>query len=873
MRGEPVGFWAKLEYGEHGEITQWHPLTAHAADVAAMVEALLKHTILNKRMARLLDQNSLTNKQIARFSALATIHDAGKTNHGFQNKAFINTKPIAGHVTPIIETLATDTKYQEELLMPLGVAEIIPWFEEEATAVDFLAATWAHHGKPIIPRSDFKHSLWVKNEKRAPVEGLSTLGACMKTWFPKAFESNGDLFPDDPLIPHVFNGVLTLADWLGSDTRFFPYANTLDDYIIIARSHARQAIQHLVLNADNARKLIDSTPVSFSLISPWEPFEIQKKNLELPIHEEGSLTILESDTGSGKTEAAIARFLKLYQTGQVDGMYFAVPTRSAASQLYQRVFKAVQKAFDDHKQRPPVVQAVTGYIHVDAIEGTPLPHFKVTWPEEHKDYLRERSWAAEHPKRYLAGAIVVGTVDQILLSTLQVKHAHMRTAALLRHFVVVDEVHSSDVYMTQLLERVLKIHLKAGGHALLMSATLGTSSRYRFAMKERTLPDADASENLDYPLLTHTDHHRNDAMEIPGKSSGFQKKVRVTPINIAGSPDEIAALASEKAKAGARVLIIRNKTGTCLATQMAVESFVGSNNIGLLWGIKGEPAPHHSRYAPNDRKMLDTEIERIFGKSSNHGSVMAVTTQTVEQSLDIDADFMITDLCPMDVLLQRIGRLHRHQRDRPSGFEIAECVVLTPEDRNLGSFITNEGTASKGKHGLGTIYPDLRILEATWQVLEDPTWPEWKIPDDNRKLVERSLHPSVLNNIVDNLGEKWPLHQQQIHGQTFADRQLPEHVGIDFNKPFSNSGFSDDLKSVKTRLGKDDIHLTFEQPINGPFGEPVKEITVAEWLINEIPEDTKIPESDIFPTKDGFTFNFAGHSFKYDRYGLTMVSE
>lgn len=872
MRGEPNNFWAKLEHGEGGNITQWHPLTAHAADVAAMVEALLQHTILNRRMAQLLNQNILTDVQIARFSALAVIHDAGKVNHGFQNKAFKNTKPVAGHVSPIIEILDAETEYQEKLLLPLGISDVTPWFDDDTVAIDFLAATWAHHGKPVIPHSGFKRSLWLKNDLRDPVEGLTTLGSCMKQWFPDAFESNSEIFPDDPVIPHIFNGILTLADWLGSDTHFFRFAESMDDYISIARHRAGEAIQNLVLDAEVPRKLIEQSPVSFKIISPWEPFEIQKNCLELPIYPEGSLTILESDTGSGKTEAAITRFLKLFQMGLVDGMYFALPTRSAATQIYQRVVKAVYNAFDGHKNRPPVVQAVTGYINVDAIEGRALPHFQVLWPDEYKDQLRERSWAAEHPKRYLAGAVVVGTIDQVLLSTLQVKHAHMRTAALLRHFLVVDEVHSSDVYMTQLLERVLNLHLSAGGHAMLMSATLGTSSRYRFSMKNQSPPDAEASEMITYPLLTHTNRDRDEGLEVSGRSSGFQKTVRIITKNIAGNPNDIAALAFEKAKAGARVLIIRNKVQSCIATQQALENCAGSDKNFLF--CTGEiPTPHHSRYAPDDRKKLDFEIEEYFGKNSMRHSVIAVTTQTVEQSLDIDADFLITDLCPMDVLLQRIGRLQRHKRDRPTGFEKARCIVLTPEERDLGVFISREGRASKGTFGLGTIYQDLRILEATWRVLEDPKWPEWNIPNDNRKLVERTLHPSVLTGIVENKGGSWELHQQQIQGQSFADSQLPDLIGLDFHKPFSSSGFSEDLNSIKTRLGKDDIHLTFEEPMTGPFGIPVKGITVAEWVIDEVPDDMEVPTTAFTPFDGGFTFHFAGHTFQYDRLGLAVLSK
>jgi CRISPR-associated endonuclease/helicase Cas3 len=142
------------------------------------------------------------------------------------------------------------------------------------------------------------------------------------------------------------------------------------------------------------------------------------------------------------------------------------------------LLRQLKKHFPMKKHVPPVVQAVSGYIKADAEEAQALPDFNVLWPEDKRDCSVNGAGQPNIPKRYLAGAIVVGTIDQVFLSTLQVNHAHMRAAALLRHFLVVDEVHSSDAYMTKLLDRVLDYHLAAGGHALLMSATLGTASRF-----------------------------------------------------------------------------------------------------------------------------------------------------------------------------------------------------------------------------------------------------------------------------------------------------------------------------------------------------------------------------------------------------------
>jgi CRISPR-associated endonuclease/helicase Cas3 len=285
------------------------------------------------------------------------------------------------------------------------------------------------------------------------------------------------------------------------------------------------------------------------------------------------------------------------------------------------------------------------------------------------------------------------------------------------------------------------------------------------------------------------------------------------------SEDEIASFAMEQAKAGSQGPH-HSKSGKGLhQNPKSTREFRTAANSEYLFNVNGVSAPHHSRFAPDDRKRLDHEIEKTFGKKTDKHSIIAVATQTVEQSLDIDADILITDLCPMDVLLQRIGRLHRHEQTRPDGFETAKCVILTPEERDLSESIDHNGKGSKGKHGLGTVYQDLRTIEATWRVLEDESMVFWNIPEHNRELVERATHPIILRSLVEELVEIGRQHQQHIAGQEFADKQLPGLVGIDFSKPFGESGFAEDLKQVKTRLGRDDYRIKLSKGVETALSE------------------------------------------------------
>jgi len=865
---DPSDFWAKLTYKNNdrstGEIVDWHPLLAHSADVAAVTEALLQRTILRDRLASLVGWDTLSDVHVARLSALAALHDAGKVNHGFQNRAH-GERPQSGHVQPMIDVFDADRPV--DWIEPLGLRAMLGWFpraQVEEASYRYLLATWGHHGQPVR-ESSFSPSLWRERGSRAPQAGLERLAEHVRQWFPQAFEGNARPLPTDPSFVHAYNGVLTLADWIGSDDdRFFPFAEETEALMGRARDRAADAVDALFLDADGPRAAFAEEPTGFDgiLENPdWDPYPIQEAVLDQPTDPGGGLTVLESDTGSGKTEAALARF--------VDGMYFAVPTRSAATQLHERVHEAVQRVFPEDAQ-PPVVQAVPGYIKADAVTATRLPDsYEVLWDEE----VRHRGWAAEHAKRYLAAPIAVGTIDQVLLSGLQVNHAHLRAAALLRHFLVVDEVHASDTYMTRLTENVLGPHLAAGGHALLMSATLGASARVGLTNPSAEPPPVDEAATQDYPLVTHVDADRAEPTHIHAASVDDEKTVEPDPVPIAGDPEAVARRALNAARDGARVLVIRNLVDDCRDTQRALEAAARDDEAHLLFGVNGTPAPHHSRFAPDDRQVLDEQIEAVFGEGDRPepdvGRV-AVATQTVEQSLDIDADLMLTDLAPMDVLLQRIGRLHRHSRPRPDGYETARCIVLTPADRDLTAAITGDGQALDGPHGLGTVYDDLRVIEATWQVLADGDRTPWSIPADNRELVEHATHPDRLQTVVAEGGDAWREHEKWVLGSELADRQAAGYVELDRSAPFGDELFPDDLDAVKTRLGRDDYQIELPDAPTGPFGAAIGEVTVSEWQLDEPPETD---EADaVSPFDGGFTLEVEGHRFRYDRFGLESMS-
>ena len=235
----------------------------------------------------------------------------------------------------------------------------------------------------------------------------------MTNMFSEAFADKLDeTLPDSPRFLHALAGMITLADWLGSDhTVFLCPDNTIpsgEARIPWARKQAADLIKRRWLDPTRARNAARGLVAEFKILFPdlTRTRPAQEALLSMPLPEPGQTTILEAETGSGKTEAALIHFLRLFQSGQVDGLYFTLPTRAAAVQIHGRIRDMLRRWFG--KATPPVGLAVPGYLRVDEDEGQHLPDtYDVLWPDETD---RDRTWAVENAKRYLSGAVMVGTL-------------------------------------------------------------------------------------------------------------------------------------------------------------------------------------------------------------------------------------------------------------------------------------------------------------------------------------------------------------------------------------------------------------------------------------------------------------------------------
>ena len=292
-----------------------------------------------------------------------------------------------------------------------------------------------------------------------------------------------------------------------------------------------------------------------------------------------------------------------------------------------------------------------------------------------------------------------------------------------------------------------------------------------------------------------------------------------------------ANLAIQAAEGGARVLVIRNTVRAAVETWRTVEHL----EAGLLLMQVGQgPAVHHSRFAAEDRALLDQAVEAALGPDSNRESrgCIVIGTQTLEQSLDIDADILITDLCPIDVLLQRFGRLHRHDLARPDGFVECRAHILLPQDGldplAEPKFVNGLGGWKSKDGGFNGIYTDLAGLELTRRLIEQRE--PWRIPEMNRELVESATHPDCLAALIAEKGEDWERYDRDIGGTEAAKAMIAHLNALDREKPYACLCFPGSDERIMTRLGEDGVILSLPDALTGPFGSPITRIALpAHW--------------------------------------------
>lgn len=662
-------YWGKACASEGGT-TAYHLLPYHGLDVAAVGVAYIKRVPALRGLIADAFGSAMEVEMRSWLGFHLALHDLGKFSEAFQAQrpdllSGLRAQSPSRTRPYVVRHDDLGWMYWKEVLARQASSD--EWFGLATEDLLFGADWWlractGHHGQPpqieaggycqthFQPTDDYA-AITAYLQELFVIFPKQSLAAFASALDPLAFESASKE------LSWWIAGVAVLSDWLGSNTDFFPYRADvvpLTEYWEYAQERAVAA-----LDATDVLP-VRCKPTGFSDLFPSidAPSPLQRWAATVPVGPESQIHLLEDVTGAGKTEAAVMLAHRLIANGCADGFFIGLPTMATANAMYGRIAQVYRKLFAGHAslvlahgQRNLVEAFAESIVPSGPSESDPCQ-------TDETATARCNAWLADHNKRALLAPAGIGTIDQALLAALYSKHQSLRLLGLFRKVLIVDEVHACDTYMRRVLETLLEFHARAGGSAILLSATL--SQRMKQSLLDafaRGLgrPRAPELSSRTFPLVSSWQRNSLTVAETAVETrDDVRREIMVR--YVCEESEVIAAIRSALAS-GKCVCWIRNTVADALAAYALVKSELRSDKLILF----------HARSTLRDRLDTESRILKCFGRDSrpeDRAGRLVIATQVAEQSLDADWDFVVSDLAPIDRLIQRAGRLQRHPRDK-----------------------------------------------------------------------------------------------------------------------------------------------------------------------------------------------------------------
>ncbi|MEZ5478743.1 MAG: CRISPR-associated helicase Cas3' [Thiolinea sp.] len=656
-------YWGKAARPE--QVTggaEYHLLAYHALDVAAVGSVLLqKHHFLRQRLATLMQLPETDAVQWCVF--LLGIHDLGKFAETFQYlrpdlRQHFWPQQTVGHKNYSVRHDSMGEMIWRQYIKKQALSCIDADEALQDSISDnlglWLQAVTGHHGYPPDSNEQIRWH-FASHDQAAAYAFFEDWRRLMQVDF-------ASLAHQQQAIPQtqaswLLAGVAVLCDWLGSNQDQFEFRTeysglSLSDYWEqVALPCAEQAIQEArLLPAKPALGL--SIKQLFSYVEHPTPLQIKCAALAFtPIPQ---LFILEDVTGAGKTEAALMLAHRLISQGMAEGFYVGLPTMATANAMYERMGATYLQFYQSGKVPSLILSHGARHLSERFRQSLFAAHRGVSHYQDEESISAQCSrWLADNRKKALLADVGVGTIDQALLGILPVRHQSLRLLGLLNKVLILDEIHAYDAYTGELLRTLVKFHAALGGSIILLSATLTRKQREKLARAFGV--GGFVSQQADtYPLLTRI---ASDGVTVEMAVQTRATVRREVGVQFFHAEDAVLAYIRQAVANGQSVCWIRNTVPDARAAYATLKASLPTDSLHLF----------HSRYTLSDRLQIEGDVLTFFGKHSTpeqrRGRVL-VATQVVEQSLDLDFDVMVSDLAPIDLLIQRAGRLQRHNRDQ-----------------------------------------------------------------------------------------------------------------------------------------------------------------------------------------------------------------
>ncbi|WP_319783970.1 CRISPR-associated helicase Cas3' [Oceanisphaera sp. IT1-181] len=821
MNASYFNYWGKASQSSDTANADYHLLPYHGLDVAAVGWLLLdEDKPLAKNLAEFLGITPSQLRNIFTFTLM--LHDLGKFASAFQRLANFPDSPLSRH-QPRKKYDSREARHDRlgyffwlhasrgKRLTGTDLGLMQTEIGQPSRALDglncLLDVVFGHHGYPINWGSqpkmmkDYCH----EEDQVAAYAFMTDCATLLEVTWPEAQMADKDWVIRLRQVSWHLSGLAILSDWIGSDTDYFTYhagGLTLAEYWPQAKEKAQRALAAAELNKPIQVQPFLSVKEHFG----FSPTPLQAWAESVPLTPGPQLFILEDVTGAGKTEAALALTHRLLQQGDADGFYFGLPTMATSNAMFARVADHYQQMLTVDGSRPSIVLAHGARDMNERFREALSPKEKTDSAYASGDETASlycNQWLADSRKKALLASVGVGTIDQALMAVLPRKHQPLRLLGLHRKILIFDEVHAADSFMFELLDDLLKVHLRQGGSVILLTATLAQNQRQRLCRVWQEAAGQEViqlPEKMDFPLATKVSFDRG-LEEIPLASrAAVSRQLEVAFVH--AEQDCVTRILAAYER-GECVVWIRNSVDDAIAAYQLLAEQLGSTAKLTLF---------HSRFTLQDRKAIEDKVLAIFGKSSGQaeraGQIL-ISTQVFQESLDADADLMISDLCPIDDLIQRAGRLHRHIRDRagnridteqdqrPAPLLLIHAPVWQdePSENWLSDHLLNTEYVYRSP---GRLWLGMQVLRQLGAI---------RMPAEARTLIEAVYGEDVYERMPETLKKKEDAHYGELRSQVAKAKSqlITWHKG--YNQTSADAWHDDNIEISTRYVDRESIQV------------------------------------------------------------------
>ncbi len=799
-------YWGKACPSTVDQVAEYHLLPYHSLDVAAVGYVLLtRQPALSKHLSELM---GLSEQQTLNWiTYLLGLHDLGKFAEAFQQlrpdlrKLFWPESLVKKTNYSIRHDTLGYMLWQQCLTKHLFKdcnGDLRDFIDD--TLNYWLTPVFGHHGWPPSEKNERIKNHFVPHDQTAAQAFVEDWLRLIKPDFALAAELDlQEIWRNQQKnLSWLLAGIAVLSDWLGSNQEIFTYQCStipLDQYW--HKTALPKAEKAIVASGLLPKKTQNRRPISTLFPYITSPTPLQKQCEELAISPEPQLFILEDVTGAGKTEAALILAHRLMSEGLAEGLYIGLPTMATANAMYERMTESYQRLYQTG-ETPSLILSHSARHLSEKFQQSLLNSQNPV-----QNYQKEESitaqcnrWLADNRKKALLADVGIGTIDQALLGIVPARHQSLRLLGLLGKVLILDEVHAYDAYTNELLKRLVEFHAAFGGSVILLSATLTQRQRQEltqaFYSKRNTHQNNHDLSNDHYPLLTQVSTETGVRAYPLTTRESVKRRVEVIFCHRFAT---IFERINTALSAGKSVCWIRNTVPDAREAWQHLNScdWIDSDMLHLF----------HSRYALGDRIAIEQQMLGYFGDKSTpqqrKGRVL-VATQVVEQSLDLDFDLMISDLAPIDLLIQRAGRLQRHSRNQ-QGRRLGHGEVDqrgTPRLLVHAPQYTAQPQANWFKSAFPKahyVYPHTLLLWRTMTILQQKGG--WRMPEDARELLE----------FVYGEGGEIPVGLDQssleAEGENRAKKDNANFLQMKLASGYADSAQWDEEARIATRLGEE----------------------------------------------------------------------